>query len=269
MYSSDLFLNKIVIVTGGRSGIGFSISKLFLKLGAKVIIASRLESQIKKAVKELSSYGKSYGHQCDIRDLESVNKFSDWLTNKFKMVDVLINNAGGQFPSTVKTMSPKGWNAVINNNLNGTFNMCHTIGNNFFIPQKKGVIVNITANISRGFPGMSHTGAARAGVENLTKSLAQEWAEYKIRVNTVAPGTITTVGLESYPEEIRKLLKASEQKNLMKRFGNPDDVAFAVAFLASPMSDYISGVTIPVDGLEHLAGDRMELYNTLKKYNFK
>ena len=102
MFSSDLFFKKIIIVTGGRSGIGFSISKLFLKLGAKVIIASRSESQIKKAVKELSSYGKPYGHQCDIRDLESVNRFSDWIKNKFKIVDILVNNAGGQFPSTVK-----------------------------------------------------------------------------------------------------------------------------------------------------------------------
>tara|TARA_B100001250_G_scaffold390302_1_gene390161 strand:+ start:744 stop:1544 length:801 start_codon:yes stop_codon:yes gene_type:complete len=266
MFSSDLFLNKTVIVTGGRSGIGFSISKLFLRLGAKVIIASRTESLVTKAVKSLSSFGKAFGYQCDIRDLESVNKFSDWIKNKFKTVDVLVNNAGGQFPSTVTKMSVKGWNAVINNNLNGTFNMCHVFGNNFFIPQQKGSIVNITANISRGFPGMAHTGAARAGVENLTKSLAQEWAEYKIRVNTVAPGTIATTGLESYPDEMQKFLKASEEKNLTKRFGTPQDVAFAVAFLASPLSSYISGVTLPVDGLENLAGDRMELYNVLKKF---
>jgi len=106
-------------------------------LGANVIIASRTESLVIKAVKSLSSFGKAYGHQCDIRDLESVNNFSDWIKNKFKNLDVLVNNAGGQFPSTVTKMSVKGWNAVINNNLNGTFNMCHTFGNNFFIPQKK------------------------------------------------------------------------------------------------------------------------------------
>ena len=137
----------------------------------------------------------------------------------------------------------------------------------FFYSTKKGSIINITANISRGFPGMAHTWAARAGVENLTKSLAQEWAEYKIRVNTVAPGTIATTGLESYPEEMQKFLKSYEEKNLTKRFGTPEDIAFAVAFLASPLSSYISGVTLPVDGLENLAGDRMELYNVLKKFN--
>ena len=269
MFSSGLFLNKTVIVTGGRSGIGFSISKLFLELGANVIIASRTESPMNKAVKSLSSFGKCFGHVCDIRDLESVNEFSDWVKNKFVTLDVLINNAGGQFPSTVSNMSVKGWNAVINNNLNGAFNMCHTFGNKFFIPQKKGSIINITANIGRGFPGMAHTGAARAGVENLTKSLAQEWAEYQIRVNTVAPGTIATSGLESYPEEMQKFLRSSEEKNLTKRFGTPDDVAYAVGFLASPMSGYISGITLPVDGLENLAGDRMELYNALKKVNLK
>jgi citronellol/citronellal dehydrogenase len=110
---------------------------------------------------------------------------------------------------------------------------------------------------------MAHTGAARAGVENLTKSLGQEWAEYNIRVNAVAPGIVATSGLESYPEQMQSFLKESENKNLMKRFGTIKDIANAVIFLASPLSSYISGVTLPVDGLEHLAGDRMELYKSI------
>ena len=142
--------------------------------------------------------------------------------------------------------------------------MCHASANTFFIPQKKGNIVNITANVFRGFPGMAHTGAARAGVENLTKTLGQEWAQYKIRVNAIAPGTIASSGLDSYPDIMKTFLKKAEEKNLMDRFGTPKDIANAVVFLASPLSSYISGITIPVDGLEHLSGDRMELFNMIK-----
>ena len=163
-------------------------------------------------------------------------------------------------------IAQKGWAAVINNNLNGTFYMCQHMANTFFIPQKKGTIINITANVMRGFPGMAHTGAARAGVENLTKTLGQEWAEHNIRVNAVAPGTIATSGLENYPEQMQAFLKESEQKNLMKRFGTAQDVSHAVLFLSSPLAVYISGVILPVDGLEHLAGDRMELYNTIMSF---
>ena len=112
---------------------------------------------------------------------------------------------------------------------------------------------------------MAHTGAARAGVENLTKTLGQEWAEYKIRINAIAPGIIATSGLDSYPDVIKSFFKKIEKKNLMNRFGTPKDIANAVIFLASPLSSYISGITVPVDGLEHLSGDRMELFNLIKK----
>ena len=162
-------------------------------------------------------------------------------------------------------MAEKGWAAVINNNLNGTFYMCQKMANRFFIPQKNGNIINITANVLRGFPGMAHTGAARAGVENLTKTLGQEWANFGIRVNAVAPGTIATTGLDQYPPLIKETFKEMKQKNLMKRFGTANDVANAVLFLSSPLASYISGTTLAVDGLEQLAGDRMEIYNALMK----
>ena len=178
-------------------------------------------------------------------------------------LDILINNAGGQFPAPSHIIAQKGWAAVINNNLNGTFYISQHMANTFFIPQKSGNIVNITANVMRGFPGMAHTGAARAGVENLTKTLGQEWAEHNIRVNAVAPGIIATTGLENYPAPMQDFLKESETKNLMKRFGNVEDIANAVLFLSCPLSSYISGTIVPVDGLEHLSGDRMELYRSI------
>ena len=134
----------------------------------------------------------------------------------------------------------------------------------FFLPQSAGVIVNIIANMHRGFPGMSHTGAARAGVQNLTMSLAQEWARHNIRVNAVAPGTIESSGLDQYPKEIQDRFAQGKEENLMKRFGTVQDVAHAVTYLASPLASYVSGITLYVDGMEHLAGDRMGLIKTLR-----
>lgn len=264
MYSKGLFKEKIILVTGGGTGIGYGIAELFIELGGSVIITSRDESNLVKSSKNLLKKGDCYYKACDIRKTETIEKLNQWIKEKFGKLDILINNAGGQFPAPAEVMSQKGWAAVINNNLNGTFNMCHAGANTFFIPQKKGNIVNITANVFRGFPGMAHTGAARAGVENLTKTLGQEWAQYKIRVNAIAPGTIASSGLDSYPDIMKTFLKKAEEKNLMDRFGTPKDIANAVVFLASPLSSYISGITIPVDGLEHLSGDRMELFNMIK-----
>ena len=142
--------------------------------------------------------------------------------------------------------------------------MSQVMAQRFFMPQSQGVIVNIIANMHRGFPGMAHTGAARAGVQNLTMTLAQEWAQYNIRINAIAPGTIESSGLDSYPKEIQDRFEAGKKENLMKRFGTVEDIANAVSFLASPLADYVSGITLYVDGMEHLAGDRMGLVKTLR-----
>ena len=266
MFKENLFKNKKVLVTGGRSGIGYGIAKQFLIYGAKVFVCSRKKELLKKASDELSEFGECHFHPCDIRKTDEIKSLSEKIKNTFNHLDILINNAGGQFPAPAELISEKGWAAVINNNLNGTFYMSQEMAKTFFIPQKKGVIVNIIANMFRGFPGMAHTGAARAGVENLTKTLAQEWAEHNIRINAVAPGTIESSGLEQYPQPIRDMFELAKKDNLMGRFGTVEDVANAVLFYASPLSSYISGTTLYVDGMEHLAGDRMGLIKTLKSF---
>ncbi len=264
MYDKNLFKNKIALVTGGRSGIGFGIAKMYLQLGAKVIIASRKEKPLIEAAKALAEFGDCDYKACDIRKTAEVKALAEDIHTKYKSLDVLVNNAGGQFPAPAELISENGWAAVINNNLNGTFYMSQQIANTFFIPQKKGVIVNIIANVFRGFPGMAHTGAARAGVENLTKTLAQEWAEYNIRVNAIAPGIIESSGLETYPEQIKKFFAQAKKENLLGRFGTVEDVANAIMFYSSPLSAYTSGTTLYVDGLEHLAANGMDLYKVLK-----
>ncbi|MCL4125664.1 UNVERIFIED_CONTAM: hypothetical protein GTU68_004862 [Idotea baltica] len=264
MFKENTFENKIALVTGGRSGIGYAITKQFLQLGAKVFICSRKGDALQKAAQELSEFGAVAYATCDIRKVDQIEVLSEAIKAKYGRLDILINNAGGQFPAPADLISTNGWAAVINNNLNGTFYVSQIMAKSFFIPQKHGNIVNIIANMMRGFPGMAHTGAARAGVENLTKTLGQEWAEHNIRVNAIAPGIIESSGLDTYPQAIQDSFNAGREENLMKRFGTVEDVSNAVMFYASPLSSYISGTTLYVDGLEHLAGDRMGLYKTLK-----
>jgi len=264
MYSKDLLKNKVALVTGGRSGIGFGIAKQILELGGKVFIISRKEDKLVKAKEELSTFGNCQCCPCDIRKTEDIQVVAERIKETYGRLDILVNNAGGQFPAPAELISENGWAAVINNNLNGTCYMSQHMLKTFFKPQKSGVIVNIIANMHRGFPGMAHTGAARAAVDNLTKTLGQEWAEYNVRVNAIAPGTIESSGLDQYPPQIQSQFEEGKKVNLMGRFGTVEDISNAVMFYASPLSSYISGTTLYVDGLEHLSANRMDLYNTLK-----
>jgi citronellol/citronellal dehydrogenase len=167
-----------------------------------------------------------------------------------------VNNAGGQFPSPAAQLAPKGWDAVIRNNLNGTWYMTHAVANKAMLPARKGRIVNIIAQMWRGFPGMAHTGAARAGVDNLTKSLAVEWAPWNIRVNAVAPGFIQSSGTDQYPPQIlEKAVRASP----MRRAGTPDEVARVIVTLASDQFDFVTGETWYIDGGQKLWGDVWEI----------
>jgi len=266
MFAENTFKDKVVLVTGGRSGIGYAIAKQMLSLQAKVVICSRKEKPLTEATEKLKEYGTVHSKVCDIRQTDQIQELGKEIEEKFGRLDILVNNAGGQFPALAELINDKGWQAVINNNLNGTFYMTREMANQFFIPQKTGVVVNIIANIFRGFPGMAHTGAARAGVENLTKTLAVEWADHNIRLNCVAPGIIESSGLENYPEQIQAMFENAKQDIPAHRFGKVEDVANSVCFLASPLADYINGTTIYVDGAQHLNYNNAGLAKVLKSF---
>ena len=258
MFSNDLFKGKIVLVTGGGSGIGFAIAKEMLNCGAIVWIASRKEERINAALKQLSEIGEAHGTTVDIRKRDSIQVLLEKIKEKSGRLDILINNSGGQFPSAAEDISPNGWNAVINNNLNGSWNMCQMVFKSFFEQQHRGVIVNIIVNIFRGVPGMAHTAAARGGIEALSKTLAVEWCNRGVRINCVAPGIIQSSGLENYPPE---LLTGISDKIPMKRLGSVEEIAWSALFLASPMASYITGDTLYVDGGQRLWGDIWEITN--------
>ena len=256
MYKQDLFKDKVVLVTGGRSGIGYAISEQFLKLGARVFIASRKEEKIIPAAEALNKIGPCDYFVCDIRETDQIRAMVAGIQEKAGRLDILINNAGGQFPSPAEKISENGWNTVINNNLNGTWHVTQNMAKTFFIPQKEGIIVNIIANIFRGFPGMVHTGAARAGVDNITKTLAGEWSKYNIRINAVAPGIIQSTGLKNYPPA---LLEGLAKNIPMQRLGTVEEVGWLTLFLSSPMAAFMTGETIYLDGGHRLWGDVFKL----------
>jgi len=256
MFSNNLFEGKIALVTGGGSGIGYAISQRLLELGSTVYIASRNEEKLQKAVEKLRSFGPCQYQVCDIRQPDQIRALAAFIQANSGRLDFLYNNAGGQFPSAAEDISEKGWLAVVNNNLNGTWFVTQIMANTFFIPQQSGSIIHIIVNHFRGTPGMAHTGAARAGVDNLTKTLAVEWSPYQIRVNAIAPGIIQSSGLDNYPPE---LLHGVADTIPMKRLGSTDDIAWLALFLSSPMASYITGETIYVDGGQRLHGDIFKL----------
>jgi len=253
IYAPDLFKGQVVVVSGGGGGLGRAIATLFARLGATLAICGRNAEKLEEGAAFLRSFGgEVLTRQLTIRDPEQVNAFVDEIHERFGRLDVLVNNAGGQFPQPAIEYSVKGWNAVIDTNLNGTWWMMQAVAKKWVETGQQGNIVSIVADIWRGMPGIAHTCAARAGVIYLSKSIAVEWAPHGIRVNCVAPGCCESNGFANYPPEGSATFKES---NPMRRAGDEWDIAEGVAYLAAPSGKFITGEVLNIDGGQQMWGD--------------
>lgn len=257
VFAPGILRDQVAIVTGGGSGIGLATAHEMVRLGARVAICGRAAAKLDAAAEQLRQAGGTvFAQPCDIREPAQVEAFVGQVIGALGRIDIVVNNAGGQFPSPAQHISPNGFLAVVKNNLVGTFHVCREVANRAMIPAKRGRIINVIANIYRGFPGMVHTGAARAGVENMTMTLAVEWSQFGILVNAVAPGIIRSSGTAQYPPQ---LLERGIRETPLKRAGTCEEVAAAIVFLASPAAQFITGTTLRLDGGQALWGHTWEL----------
>jgi NAD(P)-dependent dehydrogenase (short-subunit alcohol dehydrogenase family) len=256
VFRPGLFTGRSVLVTGGATGIGFAVAESFAGLGADVHLLSRDEGRLKAAVGRLQAAGPGAHawHACDVRDAAKVEA----VAGAVGAVDVLVNAAAGNFPSPFSALSENAFNAVVDIVLKGTANVSRSVGGRMHAG-RGGAILNLVAGYAwTGAPGVSHSGAAKAGVLNLTKSLAVEWAP-KVRVNAVSPGPIDgTEGMKRLGDDLG-LRPAVERSVPLGRMGTPDEVAQACVFLASPAASYVTGACLVVDGGQDAKGPFGEL----------
>jgi len=240
--------DKVAIVTGGGTGIGRGIAIEFARAGADVVVASRKLENLEKVAAEIKSLGRqTLAIATDVRKPEDVDSMVQKTMEQFGRIDILVNNAGASFRCPLEDMSAGGWDAVIGIDLKGVF-LCSKAAGKVMIQQKKGKIINISSIAGvYGSPMMVHYGAAKAGVINLTTSLASEWAKHNILVNCIAPGPIITEGYQGVRTAggIGDLPPGS---NALNRWGEPEEIAYAAIFLASEASSFVTGETICVDG---------------------
>ncbi|MEZ6183734.1 MAG: SDR family oxidoreductase [Planctomycetota bacterium] len=252
IFRPDLFQGQVHLVTGGGTGIGRAIALELGSLGATVVLAARRPEPLEQVAEEVRSLGgRAEACPTNVREAEEVEALLAFVAERCGRLDGLVNNAGGQFLSPAQEISPNGWRSVVDLNLTGTFLVSRAAFKAFFA-DAGGAVVNVVSEMWRGFPGMAHSGAARAGVVNLTRTLAVEWAERGVRVNAVAPGVIASSGLETYPESARSFLDEIAADVPAKRFGSVSEVAAGVVYLLSPAASYVSGETLRIDGAASL-----------------
>jgi len=242
------FAGEVHVVTGGGSGIGRCVAHELASLGAHVVITGRRPEKLDAVASEIAADGASVESlSFDIRDEEAVKQAVAGLVERRGRIHGLVNNAGGQFPAPMASISKKGFEAVVSNNLTGGFLVMREVYVQS-MQQHGGAVVNMAADMWRGMPGMAHSGAARAGMVNLTKSAAYEWAHAGVRVNAVAPGWIASSGMDTYGGMTRALIPQLKKHVPLGRIGVEAEVSAVICFLLSPAASFVTGITVPIDG---------------------
>ncbi len=247
-FRDGLFASRVVMVTGGGSGIGRCTAHELARLGAHVVLVGRNADKLQATATEIEhDGGRASFHACDIRNEAGVQAMVADAVQAHGRIDGLVNNAGGQYITPLEKISAKGWQAVIDTNLTGGF----LVARECYLQSMAahgGSVVNIVADMWGSMPGMGHSGAARMGMVSFTETAALEWAKSGVRVNAVAPGYIASSGMDHYPPEAGPMLREMRQTVPLGRFGNEAETSAAIVFLLSPAASFVSGTVLRVDG---------------------
>lgn len=245
-FFTTMLEGQVAVVTGGGSGLGRATAIQLAACGAHVVVCGRRRDPLDETV-ELLADRRGDAIPCDIREEEQVSALVDEVLEHHGRIDLLVNNAGGQFLCPAEDITPKGFRTVMRLNVEGTWLVTHTVATKAMIPSGRGGrIVSITISPANGLPGMAHSSAARAAVDTMTRVLSVEWARFGIQLNTIAAGQFASDSfLSKYPEQI---VEAAAGLIPAQRLGQPEELATLVTYLASPAASFLSGAVIPLDG---------------------
>ncbi len=244
IFAEGLLDGQVVLVTGGGSGLGRATAIELAACGAQVVVCGRRLDRLEQTA-AMCEAGRCDPRVCDVRDEGAVEELVDHTLGRHGRIDTLVNNAGGQYMTPAEDISPKGFRTVVDLNLEGTWLVTHAVATRAMMPAKGGKVLNVTLSPHHGLPGMAHSSAARAAVENLTRVLSIEWARFNIRLTAIAAGHFATEALRKYP---RPVYEGVARTVPLGRLGVPEEHAWLVAYLASPAGDYHSGAVITLDG---------------------
>ncbi|WP_245269634.1 SDR family oxidoreductase [Bradyrhizobium japonicum] len=263
-FASDLLSGRVALVTGGGTGMGRATAIEMARCGADIALLGRRTGPIEDCAEVIRGLGrKAVAISADIRVPEQIEDAMQLIKSEFGRLDMLVNNAGGQFVTPARELNNKGFETIIRNNLVGSWQMTKAVADHFMF-EHGGSVVFVTACVRSGLSGFVHTAAARGGVLAMMKTLAFEWAEFGIRLNCVAPGTVRTEGMDHYPIEPEQWLKLN--RNIMGHMGDVSDISAAIIFLSSSLGKFVTGEEWYIDGGEtlHLAHDARQMIDMVK-----